>query len=133
MPLATSVEPFSECMTLGLCLAYVASPYISPYLVFFLHVVGWIAVDAAIMGGLGGPTDRVEYWVAWVFREVTAFPLYCYSMFGNSVVWRGRGYKLVFDGTVKVDEAEKEAGCEKYEWTAEQEKEVLRNEMRRRY
>ena len=104
------------------------------YIVFFMHVAGWIAVDAAIMGGLGGPVNRVEYWAAWFFREITAFPLYCYAMAGERVTWRGRGYKLVFDGTVRVDEGcrGKESGGElKGGWREEQEKESIRNEIRR--
>jgi hypothetical protein len=101
-----------------------------------MHVLGWIAVDALIMGGLGGPVHRKEYWAAWVFREVTAFPLYCYAMAGERVKWRGKGYKLVFDGTVRIDpecmEKERRSSMERVGWKVEQEREVARNEIRRK-
>jgi ceramide glucosyltransferase len=135
VPLATIVEPFSECLTLGLAVAYCLSSHLDPRLVFSMHLVGWVCVDAAIMSGLGGPVKRVEYWMAWVFRELTAFPLYCYAMVGTRVVWRGRGYKLVFDGTVLVDDAcaenEKIVGGAEG-WKGEQGRQVERNESRRR-
>lgn len=47
--------------------------------------------------------DQVKtpaFWTAWLFRELTAFPLYCYAMAGSAVEWRGKSYKLKPDGTV---------------------------------
>ncbi|KAL3897224.1 MAG: hypothetical protein SGCHY_003574, partial [Lobulomycetales sp.] len=136
--------PWSEFLTLGLSLSFTLSRYISPMYTFLAHTAVWVVADYLIVRGLSGPgvVHRPEYWMAWVFREVTAFPLYVYSMVGNRVSWRGRGYRLVSDGTVRRED---EAGSSKedtawrppsrdatWQWRQTQEREVKRRELRRR-
>ncbi|KAI9298373.1 hypothetical protein K502DRAFT_276712, partial [Neoconidiobolus thromboides FSU 785] len=94
--LSILLEPFTECVLNGLIASYSFSSIFSihPLNFFAFHVVTWFALDLITFQSLIGKpvSDFRKYMVAWGFREVSALPLFLYSILGNSLNWRGKDY-----------------------------------------
>ncbi|KAJ1550972.1 hypothetical protein HK096_003921 [Nowakowskiella sp. JEL0078] len=101
VPLATIVEPITESTVNGLLGAYGFDKLfgISPFLFVPIHFALWLASDYLISTTMDPDSPGFSF-DAWCLREITAIPLYVYSIFGSTVDWRGTIYQLNWDGTI---------------------------------
>ncbi|KAF8319302.1 glycosyltransferase family 21 protein [Clavulina sp. PMI_390] len=103
---ATLLEPFTECIMLGLVgFATIAAPWGIPWAIFaVLHVAGWLALDLGVYAAIAGhPLPRAEwanFLVAWAIRELSAFPIWLVGVLGTDVTWRGVKYTVKGHGKV---------------------------------
>ncbi|CAG8782255.1 17826_t:CDS:2, partial [Gigaspora rosea] len=103
---ATIVEPFIESLLCGLCASYGFNLlwHIHPLNFLAFHLSLWFWIDLKLFQTLSQKKDDVEtlrgFIMAWVIREITALPLYIYSIFGTTVDWRDGTYRLKRDSTV---------------------------------
>ncbi|KAI9349070.1 glycosyl transferase family 21-domain-containing protein, partial [Obelidium mucronatum] len=102
---ATMIEPLMECMLNGLLGAYGFWTFwkVDPAYFFMAHVVYWFSLD--VMFGFAVEKSMVvdnfpRFVLAWLVRELTAFPVLLYACAGSRVEWRGKSFKLKSDGTV---------------------------------
>ncbi|CAG8520183.1 4694_t:CDS:2 [Paraglomus occultum] len=105
---ATVVEPFTESIVCGLCSAYGFNLLwnIHPLNFFAFHLITWFMFDLALFQALSKRTVEVEdirgFIMAWAIREITALPLYLYSIAGSTVDWRDTTYFLNSDATATI-------------------------------
>jgi hypothetical protein len=103
---ATVVEPFTESILCGLCASYGFNLLwnIHPLNFFAFHMIIWFMIDLRLFQILSRKKVEMEslrsFIMAWAFREITALPLYIYSVIGNTVNWRDGTYYLLRDSTV---------------------------------
>jgi len=103
---ATLLEPFTESVMLGVIAAASTRFLMGVTHPIFLptHFILWILVDLDVYASLAGhalpSSKRWGFLVAWVLREVLAFPIWLLAMVGNEVEWRGRRYKVMRNGEV---------------------------------
>lgn len=88
-----------------------------------LHLVAWYALDVSVFRAINvaspaqlatspehdGPSMtgiRPAFFLAWLVRELCAFPIWLFAMLGNKVSWRedGKLYKVRTDGRVEQTE-----------------------------
>ncbi|KAI0305015.1 glycosyltransferase like family 2-domain-containing protein [Russula brevipes] len=102
--LATLLEPFTESIMLSAIAATSARFLAGIPIRLFLpaHFVLWVLVDLDVHASLAGHPLPQAKWrnflVAWVVREVLAFPIWLLAMFGDEVEWRGRRYRVLGNG-----------------------------------
>jgi len=105
--IATYVEPLTECVVLSLLASWSIYHLFSfpPWLVLLLHYPGWIYVDLDVHESLAAhallPEKRWRFMAAWMLREIIAFPVWLYAIFGNDVDWRGRKYRIIRNGEAR--------------------------------
>lgn len=124
VPQWTLLEPFSECMLLGLLGATAISFIwaINPVAVFILHVLMWFLLDYKLLCTIqNGPLtcSKTEFLAAWLIRECTALLVFVKALADPKVTWRSREFKLKWGGYTEevsptsalgdVDEDEKKA------------------------
>ncbi|GES93055.1 glycosyltransferase family 21 protein [Rhizophagus clarus] len=103
---ATVVEPFTESIVCGLCASYGFNLLwnIHPLNFLAFHLITWFMIDVKLFQTLSRKEVEMEslrsLTMAWALREITALPLYIYSIFGNTVGWRDDSYYLMRDSTV---------------------------------
>jgi len=103
---ATLLEPFTEsavlCSIAALSLRYLTGFPI--LLAVILHIAGWLTIDLDVYSSLAGyplpAAIRWEFLTGWVVRELAALPIFLYAIFGDTVTWRGREYKVSLNGQV---------------------------------
>jgi len=102
----TVLEPFTESVMLSV-IATASARFLTgvTYHLFLpAHFILWILVDLDVYASLAGhavpSSKRWGFLVAWVVREVLAFPIWLLGIIGNEVEWRGRRYKLTRNGEV---------------------------------
>jgi len=102
--LATLLEPFTESVMLGAITAMSVRFLTGIPIRLFLpvHFFLWVMVDLDVYASLAGHSLPVARWrsflVAWVMREVLAFPIWVLGVVGNEVEWRGRRYRVLRNG-----------------------------------
>lgn len=108
MPWPGLLEPFTECLVLGLLASAATSYLFGVGVVQFMavHVSVWFCCDYLLLtiaeGGLVGPLWKVL--LVWMLREVWTFPLFLAGVWSREVVWRGKRYRLKMGGkAVKLD------------------------------
>ncbi|KAH9047115.1 glycosyl transferase family 21-domain-containing protein [Lactarius hengduanensis] len=101
---ATLLEPFTESVMLGV-IAVVSTQFltgVTHHLFLPIHFVLWILIDLDIYASLAGhalpSSKRWEFLVAWVVKEMLAFPIWLLAIMGDEVEWRGRKYKVMRNG-----------------------------------
>jgi ceramide glucosyltransferase len=101
---ATIIEPFTESIVFA-TLASLAVNYLFgfPKILFVLtHFVLWFMLDLDVYASLSGkhkPISIDHYFVAaWLIRELLCLPIFFYAIFGSTVVWRGRSYRILRNG-----------------------------------
>jgi len=107
MPGVTVLEPFTESIVSGLVGAWalfhlLLLPF---WYVFGVHMLLWLLCDLFLVRGFTGawPLHPLRFLFAWLVREVTAFPIYCFALSqSNIVTWRGRSYRLIMGGMVEA-------------------------------
>ncbi|RGB42736.1 glycosyl transferase family 21 protein [Rhizophagus diaphanus] len=103
---ATVIEPFTESIVCGLCASYGFNLLwnIHPLNFLAFHLITWFMIDVKLFQVLSRKRIEMEslrsFIMAWALREITALPLYIYSVFGDTVDWRDGRYYLMRDSTV---------------------------------
>jgi hypothetical protein len=113
--MATIVEPFSESIMLSIIFAIsmmklFEKKWISIELPFFplfiAHLFVWFAQDAitfvVLLRASRQKRSISSFLRSWVLREITALPLYLWSISGCTVDWREATYRLLRGGTVEL-------------------------------
>jgi len=102
--LATLLEPFTESVMLS-AIAATSVRFLTgvPIRLFLpVHFFLWVMVDLDVYASLAGHSLPVTQWrsflVAWVVREVLAFPIWVLGVVGNEVEWRGGRYRVLRNG-----------------------------------
>ena len=102
--LATLLEPFTESVLLSAITAMSVRFLMGVPIRLFLpvHFFLWMMVDLDVYTSLAGHSLPAGKWrsflVAWVVRELLAFPIWVLAMVGNEVEWRGRRYRVLRNG-----------------------------------
>ena len=98
---ATLLEPFTESVMLG-AIAAISVRFLTgiPIRLFLpAHFLLWTLVDLDVYSSLAGHPLPLEKWrgflVAWVVRELLAFPIWLLAIFGDEVEWRGSRYRIL--------------------------------------
>ncbi|CAI2189468.1 3191_t:CDS:2, partial [Funneliformis geosporum] len=103
---ATVLEPFTESILCGLCASYGFNNLwnIHPLNFLAFHIITWFMIDLKLFQALSRKNVELEslrgFIMAWSLREITALPLYVYSVLGNTVDWRDGTFYLKRDSTV---------------------------------
>jgi ceramide glucosyltransferase len=103
---ATLLEPWTESIALGAVAALsIHSLFGTSYLLFLpCHFSAWILVDLDVYHSIAGhfPSQgsRTSFFIAWMIRELLAFPVWLYAVVGSQVTWRGKKYKMLRNGEV---------------------------------
>lgn len=105
MPVVTLIEPFTESIVCGLVGAWGFQDLIDWRVFLTAHFAMWLLADFLIIRGLPYAfqwSQAGELFVIWLMRELSAIPIYIWTVLfdSNRVVWRGRTYKLLMGGTV---------------------------------
>ena len=107
VPLTTVFEPISESVTCGLmgALAVWALWGASFWCCFLIHMGIWFFCDLVLAHQLYAGSLLKHLWsfsLSWVARELSYFPIFAYSVCGNSVCWRGQLFYLKPGGLVEA-------------------------------
>jgi ceramide glucosyltransferase len=103
---ATLLEPLTECVALSLVGSWAVYRLwsIPTFITFTLHYCSWVALDLDVYESLAGyylpEGQRMSFLLAWLIRELLAFPIWLIAFVGNEVEWRGRKYKMLRNGEV---------------------------------
>ncbi len=139
VPLATLVEPGTESLlcsaycawgftTLPWCNHTLGIPqtWLAFLAIYISNIIAWATIDRYVwsllqyggtseagrpsFGRMTGKRRELKEWIlAWLGREVLAFPIWAWAFFGGvTVVWRGRKFWVGMD--MKVHEIEGEEG-----------------------
>jgi ceramide glucosyltransferase len=107
---ATVLEPFTESVMLSVIVAMSLQFLIGIPIQLFVpaHFIMWHLVDLDVYASLAGHplplSKRWRFLVAWLVRELLAFPIWLFAISGNKVDWRGERYRMLPDGeAVRVE------------------------------
>jgi ceramide glucosyltransferase len=101
---ATMLEPFTESVMLSVIIAPSVRFFtgIPIWLFLFVHFFLWVSVDLDVYSSLAGHPLPLAKWrsflVAWLVRELLAFPIWLLAIIGNEVEWRGSRYRVLRNG-----------------------------------
>lgn len=103
VPQWTLLEPFSECMLLGLLGAMSLSFLLAldPFATFLFHVLLWFLFDYKLLCTVqNGPLtfSKTDFIIAWLVRECTALLVFFKALTSPKVTWRSRIFKLKWGG-----------------------------------
>lgn len=107
LPHTMVLEPLSECMLLGVLVAWAGSFLFQwdAFVVYLLHLLLWFFLDwmllSVVQNGLL-PFSKWEFVVAWTFRECGALYLFFHALWDPTIRWRTGLYRLRWGGTVEV-------------------------------
>ncbi|KAI0005580.1 glycosyltransferase family 21 protein [Russula compacta] len=102
--LATLLEPFTESVTLSAITAMSIRSLTGIPIRLFLpaHFFLWALVDLDVYASLAGHPLPLAKWrsflIAWVVRELLAFPIWLLAIVGDEVEWRGKRYRVQRNG-----------------------------------
>lgn len=103
---AAWLEPMQECFLLGLCTCWTVNVLFGwNSLVFFLfHILAWLISDYTILkitqnGKL--PFNKLDYVLAWFYRESICYYLFLKAASNPTVRWREGKYRLKWGGTAE--------------------------------
>jgi ceramide glucosyltransferase len=101
---AMILEPFTESVMLSAIVAMSLRFLTGIPIQLFVpaHFILWHLVDLDVYASLAGhPLPLSKWWsflVAWLVRELLAFPLWLFAISGNKVEWRGKRYRMLRNG-----------------------------------
>lgn len=111
VPQWTLIEPFSECMLLGLLGATSISFMwaFNPVTVFAIHVLVWFLLDYKLICSIQNEPltcSKGKFLAAWLCRECTALLVFTKALADPKVTWRSREFKIRWGGyTEEVSES----------------------------
>jgi ceramide glucosyltransferase len=98
------MEPFTESVMLS-AIAAMSIRFLTgiPIRLFLpAHFFLWALIDLDVYSSLAGhppPLTKLRsFLVAWITREVLAFPIWLLGIFGDEVEWRGGRYRVLRNG-----------------------------------
>jgi len=114
---ATLLEPFTESVFAG-TLAAIALNYITGLSVWMGLLANWaifLTIDLDVRYVLTEKsfeswTEMGTFILAWMGRELLAFPIWLYAICGNEIDWRGEKYKMLWGGEVVMVQSTWEHG-----------------------
>ncbi|XP_071482262.1 ceramide glucosyltransferase-like [Diadema antillarum] len=103
VPTTLILEPLTECLVLGVAASWAASYLFSwdPIIFFICHILQWFALDYMQLKVLQrGPLNftKVDYALAWLYREVMTIFYFWEGAFSQNVTWRTGTYRLRWGG-----------------------------------
>ncbi|XP_066985299.1 ceramide glucosyltransferase [Macrobrachium rosenbergii] len=106
VPHTIVLEPFSECMILGLVASWAATVlFHADYLTFFLfHTLTWSLADWIMLNIVQNgppPFSKFEFVISWCFREVSAIFIFLHAIWNPVITWRTGSYKLRWWGVAE--------------------------------
>lgn len=106
VPHTILLEPFSECMVLGLVVSWAATVLLrADYLTFFLfHTLTWSLADWIMLNIVQNgppPFSKFEFVISWLFREVSALFIFLHAMWNPVISWRTGSFKLRWWGVAE--------------------------------
>ncbi|CAL8134620.1 unnamed protein product [Orchesella dallaii] len=106
VPPTILAEPFSECMVLGICVAFATRVLLrwDPIVVFLIHLLTWCIMDWFLLRSVQNgniPFTKFEFVLAWLFREASAPFLFIHSLMFPNIHWRQGYYRLQWGGRVE--------------------------------
>ena len=109
VPLASFCEPFSECILLGALTTWSVMVMFSwdPISFFFIHILVWFFMDCMLLLVIQDgfePVNKFNFFVVWVYRELTVPYLYVMSLLSPDIKWGTRRFRLKLGGTVELCE-----------------------------
>lgn len=106
IPVTTVLEPFSECLLLGILSSWAVFYLLhwNPLAFFFVHVLIWFLMDWILIrviqnGSL--PFNKVEFLAMWIYHEVTTPLSFLVAYAQPEIQWRSKRFKLNWGGTVE--------------------------------
>lgn len=112
----TLLEPFTESVVLSAITAMSVRFLKGIPIQLFLpaHFLLWLLVDLDVYASLAGhaltSSKRWSFLVAWVVRELLAFPVWLLAIIGNEIKWRDRRYRVLRNGEAERVSAERRRG-----------------------
>ncbi|XP_022650237.1 ceramide glucosyltransferase-like isoform X1 [Varroa destructor] len=106
LPHLIILEPLSECMLLGMCVAWSTSMLFGwdVFAVYLIHSLIWFLLDwmllCIVQNGML-PFSKWEFVIAWSFREFGALYLFCQALWDPTIRWRAGTYRLSWGGQVQ--------------------------------
>ena len=107
---ATIIEPFTESVALSIIGSLSGRFLLNiPTLLFIiLHFVLWLSVDLDVYASMASKKEiDPAFILAWVAREILAFPIWLLAIFGDEVVWRGQKYRVLKNGEAMLCTSQK--------------------------
>ncbi|GAU88156.1 hypothetical protein RvY_00904 [Ramazzottius varieornatus] len=107
VPLATLLEPFQECVLLGI-LASLAVSFLtdmSALGIFLLHVITWFLLDWTLLRTVQFHRlsySKLDFIISWIFREVTSPVLFAKALLRPQIKWKNGYYRLKWGGLAEV-------------------------------
>lgn len=106
VPHTILLEPFSECMLLGLVASWAGTVLLrADYLTFFLfHTLTWCFADWVILNIVQNgppPFTKFEFVISWLFREVSALFIFLHALWNPVISWRDSSFKLRWFGVAE--------------------------------
>lgn len=103
VPLVSLLEPFTECLLLGVCAALSLSFLLAAdaLAVFLAHVLSWFMCDWIVFQRVQSgplPFTKLEFAVAWLVRELMAPTLVARALWDQRIRWHERTFKLRWGG-----------------------------------
>ena len=106
MPLTTFLEPFSECILMGLLTAWSVFYLFcwDPLLFFLLHILIWFLMDWVLIHVVQNdslPFNMFEFLLMWTYREISAPVLFIWAQIKSDIQWRSNYFRLKWGGLVE--------------------------------
>ncbi|XP_065069867.1 ceramide glucosyltransferase-B-like [Rhopilema esculentum] len=107
-PFPQCLEPLTECFVIGLCMALAVNYFTNRSIIFSFaqHCLIWFVSDQILLRIVQGPNgplpSLLRRSLVWLFRETCTYFLYLQGLFGRSVAWRTRKFKLSVGGKAKA-------------------------------
>lgn len=103
VPHWTLLEPFSECLLLGVIESSIHAHLwaFNPFIFFLTHVLVWLLFDYKLLCTIqGGPLGMKihQFLLAWLLRESTALIIFIKALCNPLVTWRDKNFKLKWGG-----------------------------------
>jgi len=106
VPIATLIEPFTECLVCGISAAVAAYCLygFSPAKFFLIHCIAWFTMDTILYTQVNNSIPPLKtFALIWILREISFLPIFLYGISGNTVEWRGKTYYLQIGGTATLE------------------------------
>lgn len=101
---ATVAEPLTESIVFA-TLASLAADFlfgVPKWLFLPVHFIAWFSLDLDVYASLSGQHNpiSIDLWfvAAWFLREAMCLPIFFFAIFGSTVKWRGRRYRILRNG-----------------------------------
>ena len=105
---ATVLEPFTESIMLCIIGAFACRVLFSiPSSIFaVVHFAAWLCIDLDVYTSIAGRDIGKDgvflFLLAWMAREILAFPIWLLGIVADDVTWRGRKYTIMRNGEARL-------------------------------